>query len=270
MPVPDLKTGTRSGTAIPRRSDPERQIDRFRPATEPQSAYAGEAEWYDFNTAWFHYWRRRLVSLLPLRPHEVVLDVGCGTGLCFPLLQERIGPHGAIIGIEPSPDMLAIAARRVADAGWRNVVLLEATAEEAKVPYLADHVLFCAVHDVLQSADALRNVLARTRPGGWVAAGGGKWAPPWATVVNAVVAAAHARYVRSFAGFDRPWRLLAEEVTDLHVEEVGMGGGYLALGRALGARTPGAAGATLITPETDIYQQHDAERSTAGKPLARA
>ena len=36
----------------------------------------------------------------------------------------------------------------------------------------ADAALFCAVHDILQSPDALRNVLSRLRPGARVAAGG--------------------------------------------------------------------------------------------------
>jgi hypothetical protein len=64
-----------------------------------------------------------------------------------------------------------------------------------------------------------------------VAATGGKWAPPWAIAVNAGVMALHAPYVRSFAGFHRPWVLLAERVPGLQVEEVAMGGGYVAWGR---------------------------------------
>jgi len=79
-----------------------------------------------------------------------VLDIGCGTGLCFPLLQERIGPEGRIVGVDPAPDMLGLAAARVADKGWRNVTLIEAAAEDAELPQ-ADHALLCAVHDVLQS-----------------------------------------------------------------------------------------------------------------------
>jgi hypothetical protein len=39
-----------------------------------------------------------------------------------------------------------------------------------------------------------------------------------------------APYVSDFAGFDRPWALLADRVPDLAVEEVAMGGGHLAAG----------------------------------------
>ena len=98
-----------------------------------------------------------------------------------------------------------MAAARVADRGWDNVVLVQAPVEQAVLPAVADHALFCATHDVLQSEAALDNVLAHVRDGGTVAATGGKWAPPWAFALNAGVLALHAPFVRDFAGFDRPW-----------------------------------------------------------------
>src|ERR1700694_5628720 len=86
-------------------------------------SYRREAESYDRRTAVFHRWRRRLVDLLPLRSGDVVLDVGCGSGLCFPLLQARIGPGGRIVGIDQSPQMLATARSRIKTEGWANVTL---------------------------------------------------------------------------------------------------------------------------------------------------
>ena len=56
---------------------------------------------------------------------------------------------------------------------------------------------------------------ARVRPGGGVAAGGGKWGPAWAIGLNAGVLALHAPYVRDFTGFDRPWTQLAARVPGL-------------------------------------------------------
>jgi hypothetical protein len=130
--------------------------------------------------------------------------------------------------------MLALARRQIVERGWGNVVLLDAAAEDAVIPLTADHAMFCAVHDVLQSPAALRTVLARVRPGGTVAAVGGKWAPPWAVGLNMAVAATHAPYVRDFTGFHRPWARLAENLTDVRVEEIEMGCGYLAVGRTPG------------------------------------
>ena len=149
------------------------------PSTLP--AYGRDATAYDTQTSSFERYRREIVDELPLRRGDVVIDAGCGTGLCLPSLRERVGPEGTIIGIDAAPDMLAVAADRVAAAGWSNVVLIDAPVEDAELPEQVDHVLFCAVHDVMQSPAALDHVLGRVRPGGGVAAGGGKWGPAWAS-----------------------------------------------------------------------------------------
>ena len=194
------------------------------------AAYARDAADYDRRTSAFARYREMVVDVLPLRPGDTVIDAGCGTGLCFAAVQERIGPDGVLVGVDAAPDMLDVAADRVAAEGWSNVVLTCGSLETAELP-VADHALFCAVHDILQSGSALDNVLGHLRPGATVAAGGGKWGPAWAIGLNASVLALHAPYVRDFAGFDRPWTYLAERVPDLAVREVAIGAGYVATGR---------------------------------------
>ena len=194
------------------------------------TAYARDAVDYDRRTSAFARYREMVVDVLPLRPGDTVIDAGCGTGLCFAALQERIGPEGLLIGVDAAPDMLDLAAERVEAAGWSNVVLTCCSLETAELP-TADHALFCAVHDILQSDHALDNVLGHLRPGAAVAAGGGKWGPAWAIGLNASVLALHAPYVRDFAGFDQPWAHLAERVPDLAVRELALGAGYVATGR---------------------------------------
>src|SRR5207237_1098627 len=53
-------------------------------------AYRQHARDYDRRTSAFAGFRRAIVAALPLSPGDVVLDVGCGTGLCFPMLLEKI------------------------------------------------------------------------------------------------------------------------------------------------------------------------------------
>ncbi len=79
---------------------------------------------------WPVYRGPRLVGmdLLRLGPGDAVLDVGCGTGLNFPLLRERVGPAGLVVGVDASAGMLRTARRRVHRAGWDNVVLLQSDA----------------------------------------------------------------------------------------------------------------------------------------------
>ena len=171
-----------------------------------------------------------VVEALALRPGQVVLDVGCGTGLCCGPMRDKVGPDGAVIGIEESPEMAAVAREHIAGENWWNVTVVQAAAEKVEIEETADAALFCAVHDIMQSPGALQNVLARLGPGAPVAAGGGKWAGPLLVAVNSMIRALHAPYVRDFAGFDRPWRHLEQLLEDVQVREMAFGAGYVMTG----------------------------------------
>jgi len=63
---------------------------------------------------------RAVADLAALRPDDVVLDIGCGTGTA---VREAIGRGATALGVDPSPAMLAVARRisalrRVAGASW--------------------------------------------------------------------------------------------------------------------------------------------------------
>ena len=200
-------------------------------ASRRQPAYGERARSYERDTEAFQPYRRAVVEALPLRSGQVVLDVGCGTGLCCVLLRDKVGPEGGVVGIEESPEMAAVAREHIACEGWDNVTVVQAQAEDAEIGLTADAALFCAVHDILQSPNALRNVLTSLRPGAWVAAGGGKWAAPVMVALNSMVGMLHAPYIRDFSGFDRPWRHLERLVEDVRVEEMAFGSGYVMTGR---------------------------------------
>jgi trans-aconitate methyltransferase len=201
-------------------------------------AYREHARSYNRRTGAFQRYRHAIVDALPVRRGQLVLDVGCGTGLCCGLLREKVGSEGGVVGIEESPEMAAVAREHIAEEGWRNVTVVQSPAEEAEIAVTADAALFCAVHDILQSPDALRNVMSRLRPGAWVAAGGGKWAAPAMVAVNIQARMLHAPYVSSFEGFDRPWNHLEQLIEDVDVREVAFGSGYIMTGK-----TPARAGA---------------------------
>ena len=201
------------------------------PRAARQPAYTEQARSYNRRTGAFHGYRRAVVEALPVRPGQVVLDVGCGTGLCHGLLTDKVGPQGGVVGIEESPEMAAVAREHIEQEGLPNVTVVQSRAEDAQIEVTADAALFCAVHDILQSPDALRNVMSKLRPGAWVAAGGAKWAAPWMVAVNLPVTMLHAPYVRSFKGFSRPWNHLEQLLEDVHVREVALGSGYIVTGQ---------------------------------------
>ena len=68
--------------------------------------------------------RAAAVDRLAPRPGETVVEMGCGTGANLPLLRDRVGSEGRVIGVDVSPGVLRIAADRIARAGWENVGVL--------------------------------------------------------------------------------------------------------------------------------------------------
>lgn len=114
---------------------------------------------------------RRAIALLDLKPGEVVLDVGCGTGVAFSRILETIGSEGRLVGIDQSPDMLREARQRAERNGWTNVTLITSPVEDADIPVQADAALFSFVHDLMRTPAALENVVRHLSP----AAASSRW-----------------------------------------------------------------------------------------------
>jgi ubiquinone/menaquinone biosynthesis C-methylase UbiE len=60
--------------------------------------------------------RERTVALAHITPGERVLDVGCGTGEVPLRAKAQTGVTGSVAGIDPSPEMIAVAREKAAQA----------------------------------------------------------------------------------------------------------------------------------------------------------
>ena len=190
--------------------------------------YRALAPVYDRSTRLIDGIRRRTIDALGLKAGESVLDVGCGTGWCLPLLAERVGPAGRVIGFEPSPEMLRLARQRV--AALACVELIDGVAETVSIPWRVDAILLSYTHDVLRSEPALENLLAQAKPGARVAATGTKLYAPWLFPANWYLRVTHRRYITNFEGFDAPWSLLARRLGDFRVRTSPFSQHYIATG----------------------------------------
>ena len=103
--------------------------------------------------------RRKTVSALGLRRGEPVLEVGCGSGSNFQLLERAVGPTGIVLGVDLSAGMLARAKKRCLRHGWSNVEVSQANAVsyQPRVPPRA--VLFSFSYSAIPERD---RVLAQT------------------------------------------------------------------------------------------------------------
>jgi len=88
--------------------------------------------------------RREAIESLDLKENEIVLDVCCGTGLNFELLEQQIGKGGKIIGIDINSKMLGIAKRKCENKNWDNIDLVNANILEFKTKEHADRAI-CTV-----------------------------------------------------------------------------------------------------------------------------
>jgi len=198
-----------------------------------QALYQRRAAHYDVELSVFEPLRRQAVSALALQPGETVLDLGCGTGLSLTLLAQAVGPRGKVLGVEPCPQMMALARQRVDALQLRQVALLESEAAQAPLALapLADAALFHFTHDVLQQPEALAHVLAHLKPGARVVACGLQWAPWWAWSCNAWVLGAALYSTTTLARLHAPWQLLADALPGLQVQPCWFGTVFMAQGQ---------------------------------------
>jgi SAM-dependent methyltransferase len=94
-----------------------------------------------------------------------VVDVGCGTGRALPALRQAVGPHGTVVAIDITPEMLG-EARGTGRA--KHAALLLADARRLPLAdALADAVFAAGLVSHLPDTEAGLGELARiTRPGG--------------------------------------------------------------------------------------------------------
>lgn len=196
--------------------------------------YRQLAEGYDATCTRIEALRRRALYELALQPGETVFDVACGTGPMLPLLAGSVGVEGHVIGIELSPEMARQAQHRIDGVTFgARVTLAQGAVEQFESPHKADALLFCYAHDVLQSPAAIDRLISVSKPGARVAMVGMKTLPWWwGWPVNAFNLYRARRYLTTYAGLDRPWRLLEEHGASLRQVHSGLwGSAYIAVGR---------------------------------------
>ncbi len=69
-----------------------------------------------------------------LKPGEIVLDLGCGGGLDVFLSAQKVGPTGKAIGIDMTPEMVALSRKNAEKAGLANVEFHQATIDRLPLP----------------------------------------------------------------------------------------------------------------------------------------
>src|SRR5262249_10200630 len=106
------------------------------------------------------------LARLRLQGSERILDVGCGDGKITAQIAGRV-PDGSVLGVDPSPDMIAFAAQHFGPPASVNLRFEVADARSLTYREEFDLVVsFNALHWVPEQAAALRSIHAALKPGG--------------------------------------------------------------------------------------------------------
>ena len=171
--------------------------------------------------------RRALVrAALAVRPGERVLDVGCGSGFYAEELLAEVGPEGSVVGVDVSPQMLAVAAKRC--ERFPNVAFHEGEATALPVEEASFDAALCVqvLEYVPDATAALAQMRRALRPGGRVVV----WDVDWATL------SWHSEDPERMARVLRAWdEHLTHPVAAAHARGASARGGLRA-GRRRGAR----------------------------------
>jgi demethylmenaquinone methyltransferase/2-methoxy-6-polyprenyl-1,4-benzoquinol methylase len=217
------------------------QVDRSRERLI--ETYRKKAKHYDL-TSWLYpapcypqrAQRLRTIRSLGLSAGATVVDMACGTGPNFALIQKVIGPEGRIVGVDMTDAMLVQAQSRVEKNGWNNVSLVQSDALAFDFPDEVNGIMSTyAMTQVPECADVIAH-------GAKALAAGGRWAVLDLKVPDKTpgfISQLGTATVRPFASIDqwvtrRPWDVIRlamqEELTDPSWTELFFGTAFLAVG----------------------------------------
>jgi ubiquinone/menaquinone biosynthesis C-methylase UbiE len=131
-------------------------------------------------------WGVATVARLPLSSGDAVLDVCCGAGSSALPAARAVGPTGSVLGLDLAEPLLAMARKRAATLGLRNVSFRECDATAAGLESASFDAVVC-VFGVFFAADMpafVAEMWRLVRPGGTLAIT--TWGPDWCEPASSV------------------------------------------------------------------------------------
>ena len=110
-----------------------------------EKRYDWNAEEYAKHSSAQQIWARELIPKLQLRGSESLLDIGCGDGKITAEIATQL-PEGDVLGVDSSPDMVALAKKHFPKNRYPNLSFGSAD---------AGHLLFKEQFDIVFSNAAL-------------------------------------------------------------------------------------------------------------------
>lgn len=132
------------------------------------------APYYDFSVNLITFgqaWRLRKMTVdhALIKPGDSVLDVGCGTGAVTLMAKVRAGKDGHVYGIDPAPEMIAVArskaARKRLEIDYRLGVIESLPFPDASIDVVTSSLMIHHLPDDLKVC-GLAEIYRVLKPGG--------------------------------------------------------------------------------------------------------
>lgn len=86
-------------------------------------------------------YRKKAISYLNLTPNSTILDVACGIGFNFKILESYLRNSGKLVGIDISSKSLELAKSIVIKHGWTNIELVNMSITDYEPEIFFDAIL---------------------------------------------------------------------------------------------------------------------------------
>ncbi len=153
----------------------------FCAAAPPAAAQAPHTHQHGFGDAerWAHVfddpkrdaWQKphQVIQALALKPDGIVADIGAGTGYFAARLANML-PEGRVYAVDVEPDMVKYLGERAKREKLGNLVAVQASTGDARLPEQADVILLVDVYHHIDQRDRyFRMLRASLKPGGRLA-----------------------------------------------------------------------------------------------------
>jgi len=107
-------------------------------------------------------------ALVELQKGQVVLDLGSGAGLDAFIASQKVGPHGKVIGVDMTPEMVHKAQQFAKEGGYKNAEFKLGKIESLPISDESVDVIIsnCVINHSPDKVAAFREALRVLRPGG--------------------------------------------------------------------------------------------------------
>lgn len=111
-----------------------------------------------------------LIQSLPVKPGEVIADIGAGTGYFTRRLAKKVGANGKVFAVDIQPEMIVLLTNSMASLNISNVQAFLGTITDPKLPPASvDWVLMVDVyHEFSHPYEMMRSICKSLKPTGKV------------------------------------------------------------------------------------------------------